>query len=235
MRSTDARHLFAAVAALSVVASSLSAAVILPTGLAPGSQYQLIFVTADPSNATNPDINFYNTFVSNQAALGVISSGLPSGLTWTAVASTSAVDANANAPSGALPVYNTIGQQVTAPGVGIYTGALDNLVAYDQYGLFAGLADTSRVWTGSDFTGVGIPGFTLGGGGQAEVGQLALDGTWLEFTTLPKAAEVAFARPFYALSSVITVVPEPASLTLFAVGLALIALRALRSRRPSAR
>ncbi len=213
----------------------LMGAVIPPAGLAPGSQYQLIFVTADPHSAVSTDIGTYNAFVTSEAALGV-PFGLPSGVTWKAVASTSTVDANVNAPSGTLPVYNTAGEEVTAPGVGIYTGALDHIVGFDQFGGVATEAQANNVWTGSDFHGFGIAQATLGGGGNGEVGQFAVDSTWLQFAQQPQAAEVTFSRPFYALSTAITVpIPEPASSTL--LGLALLAfgghhvLRWWRQRR----
>ena len=222
-----------AVVLLTVLSGThLVGAVISPIGLAPGSQYQLIFATADLHNAVSTDIAIYNAFVTNEAALGV-PSGLPSGLTWTAVASTSAVNANVNAPSGTLPVYNTAGQEVTAAGVGIYTGALDNLVGFDQFGGTATAAQANNVWTGSDFHGAGLAHATLGGGGNGEVGQIALDSTWLQFALKPQVAEVTFSRPFYALSGPITVpTPEPGSVTL--LGLALLTIgghRVLRWRR----
>ena len=230
MRKSLAVLFLAAFAALALPATHLVANVIPPIGLAPGSQYQLIFVTADPHTAVDFNIGTYNTFVSSEALFGV-PFGLPSGATWTAVASTSSVDANSNAPSGALPVYNTLGQEVTAAGVGIYAGALENLVQFDQFGNFATSAQTNNIWTGSDFQGFGVPAATLGGGGNAEVGQFALSATWLQFATLPKATEVTFSRPFYALSGPITTVltPEPATLTL--LGSAFLVIGAMRFLR----
>jgi hypothetical protein len=227
--------LLAACAALALPAASLMATVIPPIGLAPGSQYQLIFVTADPHNAVNTDIMGYNSFVATEAALGE-PFGLPSGVTWNAVASTSAFNANANALSGALPVYNTAGQEVTAPGVGIYTGTLDNVVGFDQYGGAATVALSTNIWTGSDQFGVAVPGATLGGSGNAEVGQLATDSTWLKFAKLPKSGEVTFSRPLYALSTAITLpTPEPATLTLLGSALLVIgARRCFRRRRQRA-
>jgi hypothetical protein len=216
MRKSLAVFLLAAFAALASPTAQLVADVVLPVGLAPGSQYQLIFATADLHDGVNTDINGYNGFVSSEAALGV-PFGLPSGLTWDAVVSTAAVNANANAVSGALPVYNTAGQEVTAPGVGIYTGVLDNLVQYDQFGGIETAAQTNNLglWTGSNFQGFGVAGNTLGGGGNAEIGRFALDSTWLQFGTRLKSGEVTFSRPMYALSGPITVpTPEPAAITL---------------------
>ncbi|MFK7911315.1 MAG: PEP-CTERM sorting domain-containing protein [Akkermansiaceae bacterium] len=58
---------------------------------APGDTYRLIFVTSTTTTATSTDINTYNTFVqgvANGAGLG--------GITWSAVGSTSSVDARDN-------------------------------------------------------------------------------------------------------------------------------------------
>ncbi len=230
MRKSIAVVLFSAICVFASAASQLRASVVPPIGLAPGSQYQLIFVTADPHTAISFDIADYNTFVSEEAAL---SSELPAGATWNAVASTDTVDANVNAPSGTLPVYNTAGQEVAAAGVGIYLGALNNLVGFDQFGGVATEAQDNDVWTGSDSTGTGIPGATLGGAGDAEVGQLALDATWLELMTEVKVAEVAYSRPFYALSSPITVpTPEPASAVLGLFALAALAALGIKKQWP---
>ena len=230
MRKWIAVSLGAALAAS--LAGRLFATVIPPIGLAPGSQYQLIFVTADPHNATSSDIDIYNQFVSQEASF---SSELPpDATTWNAVASTDTTDANVNAPSGTYPVYNTAGQLVADAGVGIYTGVLQHLVAYDQFGNLATEAQDNNVWTGSDYTGTGIAGNTLGGFGDAEIGQFALDGTWLQFTTAVKISEVAFSRPFYALSTALTLpAPEPSSIVLglFAMaGLTAVAIRKRRTR-----
>jgi hypothetical protein len=214
-----------------VFADALWADVIAPVGLAPGSPYQLIFVTAVGHNAGSNDISVYNTFVNAEAALGV-PFGMPA-TTWSAVASTDDVDANVNAPSTTLPVYNTAGELVAPAGVGIYTGTLTNDVGFDQYGDVAIEAQFSNVWTGSDFQGFGIPGATLGSAsGDSEVGQLATDSTWLEFDIAPQFDEVALSRPLYALSDVLIAVPEPSALVL--VGGAVLAIgaaRVLRRRR----
>ena len=71
------------------VVSSVRGGVILPN-LPVGSQYQLTFVTAGSRDAMSTNIEDYNQFVTEQAALNP---ALPQGLTWRAIASTATVDA----------------------------------------------------------------------------------------------------------------------------------------------
>ncbi|MBX9791349.1 MAG: PEP-CTERM sorting domain-containing protein [Pirellulales bacterium] len=190
--------------------------VLPPAGLAPGSQYQLIFRTFSTTAATSDDIDYYNAFVANEAASGV-PYGLPAGVTWRAIASTPTVNARDNAPWVGLPVYNTRGELVTASD--LYGGSLLAPVLYDQLGLPYEVFN-APVWTGSDPFGYRIPGLTLGDpSGQGAIGaQNLTDGRWLD---LYDAGQPSIAA-IYALSSPITFVPEPSSLAL--VGLALSVL-----------
>ena len=143
MRNPIVVVLHAALAAFALPAAQIMAAVIPPIGLSAGQQYQLVFVTADGRDATSSNIADYNTFVTNEAALNAL---LPAA-TWHDVGSTASVDANVNAPSGGLPVYNTAGQLVATAGTGLYTATLVNPILYDQFGN-AEPANTA-VWTGS--------------------------------------------------------------------------------------
>src|SRR5580658_1898252 len=88
-----------------------------PTGLTPGTQYQLVFVTSDTTFATSSTISDYNTFVTNEAALNATLAAFDSanGVTWTAIGSTPPVNANTNAPSSGL-VYNLENTELAASG-----------------------------------------------------------------------------------------------------------------------
>jgi len=86
------RALFAAGFVASMISTSAYAVLFVPVGLAPGDSYQLAFVTSATTNATSSDINSYNSFV--QAAADAAGIGSSEGVTWSAIASTSAINAN---------------------------------------------------------------------------------------------------------------------------------------------
>src|ERR1019366_5978282 len=92
--------------ALVGIASRSEAAIItVPIGLAPGSQYRLVFVTNGAYTASSANISTYNTDIANEVALIPQLAALSA--TWTAIGSTESVSAATN-----------IG--LSAPTVGIY-------------------------------------------------------------------------------------------------------------------
>ena len=228
--------LLAALALAASQALPATAAVIPPIGLGPGSQYQLIFVTADTRRADSTDISSYNTFVTGEAALNP---ALPQGVTWNAVASSLAgpTEALLNAPSGVfvgnIPVYNTMGLEVSdGSGYGVYgplsgTGApLLNPVEFDQFGNpSAAGGPNNLVWTGSLDNGRGDT--YLMGASEAMTGNPYVDIGWLKSGNQRNMDEL---YPLYALSSPITLpVPEPSTIALGglgALGLLAVARRA---------
>lgn len=218
---------FAYLAAMLLSVVSATAAVIPPIGLAPGTQYQLIFVTADYTTPISNDINYYNSFVTDEANLNPL---LPS-TTWDAIVSTATANASTNAPWLGLPVYNTQGIQVNHPGESLYVGTILNPVAANQYG--DGL--NAAVWTGSSSIGVGSGAIGTGGyvdtlgniGGHTMGITHVADDRWLAAgndTTNGSA-------PLYALSAVITVVPETSSLILAAICLMMFSIPGIRWNR----
>ena len=212
--------LFAALAAMS--ATPLVAAIISPS-LPPGSEYQLIFATDGGMVASSKNINDYNAFVDAQADLNI---DLPAA-TWRTVGSTSSIDAAVNAPwiSG-VPVYNTAGELVADSIAGLYAGSLNMAVSYDQFGDLA----PSRIWTGSTALGMKFAGRELGSAGPIHGNSTSTNGRWLNLTGDNPGNKYGL----YALSSPITVVPEPASMVLWGSALSVIAgLRLLRWRRVS--
>jgi hypothetical protein len=210
-----------------------------PSDLSPGKPYQLIFVTAGTSNAANSDIAAYNAFVTLQA--DALSSYVPAGTTWYAVASTydvaSTLGTNAKDNAAAykdIPIYNTQGQRVADGYADLWDAStlkpLQHPIKYDQFG--AALPDDTIVWTGSKTDGTVK---FLYGTKEGPLGSLDPDpdgdnytvfgsststiGKWINRGSLVDFYE---EHCFYALSSQITVpeipIPEPGTLTLLVLG-----------------
>jgi hypothetical protein len=200
----------AALCACLMAPTSAVATVILPS-LPPGSQYQLVFATSGEIAVTSSSISTYNTYATSQAAS--LAALLPAGVTWHAVVSTgtSPNDAVDNAPSTAgIPVYNTQGIEVSAGS--LYSGTLLAPINYTQSG---GNPPITLIWTGSDPFGHALNPL---GGADPEYGlSNSSTANWAAFAADTPAG---IPWPIYVLSSPITVVPEPSTISLFAIALA---------------
>lgn len=102
--------------------------------------------------ATSTDINFYNTFVNdfaNNASLNPVLASL--GTTWTAIASTAAVDAqdntgtNLTTDGAGVSIYHLNDQIVATGNADLWDGSIANLIRSETGGFDA----APVVWTGS--------------------------------------------------------------------------------------
>ncbi len=226
-------------AGLVLVASDVhSAPITLPTDLVPFDQYRLVFVTDGSRNATNTSASFYNDIVSTEAANVTELNSL--GTTWTAIVSTvDDGDAITNTNTDPSPAGNT--------GVPIYlVGSTDDGVNpvriadhYDHLwtanttSLFAAINRTSLgglklgdVWTGTAVNGRSAA--PLGSSNVRHGDSAFTDTNWVNQST----AGSNNAKSFYAISDVLTVVPEPSSLHLFA-GVGILTISCVWIRRRS--
>ena len=213
-----------------------------PSGLAPGSSYRLMFLTADPTAATSSDISTYNSFVNTEAQQNSL---LPQN-GWTAIVSTPTNNAIDNTDGGSTssasytsdPVFMVNGSEVTASlsdffASGAYaannfrSSLIINPLSLDQNGNPAG----SYIWSGSNPDGSTATGNEMGSNAPATWGFYP-DGS--PFWAFPMANTSTF--PVIAISAPIEVgtpVPEPASGPLFATGAAMLAALGLRRRSRS--
>ncbi len=214
-----------------------------PSGLAPGSYYRLMFLTADPTAATSTDITTYNSFVNTEAQQNSL---LPQN-GWTAIVSTRANNAIDNTDGGSTssaaytsdPVFMVNGSEVTASLSDFFASAafdaannfssslIINPLSLDQNGNSAG----GYIWSGSNPDGSTATGNEMGSNAPAVWG-FAFDGS----PFLMSSTANTYTLPVIAISAPIEVgtpVPEPASGPLFATGAAMLAALGLRRRSRS--
>lgn len=183
--------------------------------LAPGAQYRVIYTTTSQTDATLPNLDFYDAIVQADADIGSVTGAL--GLSWKAVGST--YDTTANVHTETLPgtgpptitIFNTLGETVANSYVDLWDGSLSAGVGYDRNGLPL----STNVWTGTGRNG----SFFLPFGGAPVVfgNSDELSPMWVE----AGATDPTIFLSLYGISSIGTVaaVPIPAAGFLFITAL----------------
>jgi hypothetical protein len=218
------------IATVAFVSRSYASPITVPAGLTPGSQYRLVFVTADTYTATATNIATYNTEVTGEAGAVAALAGLHT--TWLDIGSTATVSAINNiGQDPSIPIYNLDGQLVASDATtntgGLFSGTLFHAIDYSE----SGSLDNAFVWTGTGTNGTGISGDQLGARTVAE-GYSAdtTGGLWFHdgMTTSCYGTEA-----LYAISAVLTVPghnPEPSTIAMVSLG-GVVLLFVVRRRR----
>jgi hypothetical protein len=197
---------------------ALKASVItIPPGLAPGSQYRLVFVTAGTTPATSTSIAYYNAFATAQADQNPQLASLDT--TWTAIVSTPSVNAVDNiGTDNTTPLYGLNGDLVATSLDYVFSvGVLSSTISINQLGSSYTGPETCPgvtepclpVWTGSLGDGTeNDPAFTLGGGNPWYGNSLETSSNWIE---KGNPGGNSFDYPLYAISGDL-VVPGPSTI-----------------------
>lgn len=165
-----------ALAILGLSGIAEAAIIIPPTGLAPGSEYRLVFVTSGTRNATSSNIADYNDFVQNAAQnSSVLNTALtaagfnPTSITWTAIASTLTTNARVNTQTQATdtsrPIYRLDGALVATSYADLWDGSI--LVPINRTQV-DNILQFGASWTGTDTLGFSLG--VLGGGSLSTFG-----------------------------------------------------------------
>jgi hypothetical protein len=210
--------------------SGASITLTTPAGLTPGEQFRFVFVTDGTTKASSPTIGDYDSFVQGQAG-GATYNGTT--VSWLAIGSTSvnAIDHIGSAPvTGVFLVDGTLVTTSTTT-TGLWSGTLNNAIDED-ISANASLFTVALTGTNADGTNTGA----MRWGGQSNnvtIGNI--------FSTTPSWTNSGFTKrsnefPLYAISQVLTVVPEPSTLGVGALGaVAFIAYGLVRKRREQRR
>lgn len=212
-----------------------------PAGLNPGDQYRLIFMTSGTIVPSTTSLSVYNNFVNTQAGLsGSLVSGLST--TWTAIVSNTATGARTNTnsdptPNGltGVPIYLVNGATRIADNYDdLWDGAIAAPVGLTQFATVptGGLID-NMAWTGTNQDGtpsIGFQAFTMGTGSIVAGFGSETSNYWVSASLIGVSSDPHYAGHLYALSGVLTVVPEPTSGSLLAAFFLLIGANRRRFR-----
>jgi hypothetical protein len=129
--------LIACITLLQLLPAPSLAALFVPAGVTPGSQYQLAFITSQPIDADGIadswEIYPYNDFVNNLADSAGIGPHSLGGVLWHAIASTATVDAIDNAPVTA-PLYTMHGDLIATSSADLWDGTIGHTIDYCELG-----------------------------------------------------------------------------------------------------
>ncbi len=228
---TRRRRMAAAVMAMAAVLplalNSFAAPITTPTGLLPGAQYRLAFVTAGTRDAASTDIADYDAFVTTEATSVPELSSLNT--TWQVIGSTATVDARDHTGTDpivpGIPIYLLNDTKLVDDYADLWDWTIDMPLEFDQNGVdISPVLSPIFAYSGTSPDGTaGGEGDPLGGANPTIGGPWLSNLGWISFA--PEPNDSSFQRHLYSLSAVLTVpVPEAGICAMLTLSLAVLLL-----------
>ena len=201
--------------ALAAIAAGTASAgsIATPTGLNPGDQFRIVFLTF-PASATLPtssNLSTYDNIVSSDATGYTYGGKSP---IWKAIVSSAGIDAKDHIglqSTSVVPLYTVSGTKVS--GGNLWSGALLNQINVQ----IDGSLSPAGVWTGTSEYGTGATLHTMGSQSVRYGIPAAVDSYWISQGN----SSSGIPRCLYGISEVLTVpsaVPEPSTVMLVGLG-----------------
>ena len=200
--------------ALAAMAAGTASAgsIATPTGLDPGNQFRIVFVTTTTTPATSSDLSTYDSVVSSDATGYTYGGNSP---TWQAIVSSSTIDARDHIgllSTSVIPLYTVDGTKVSTGN--LWSGTL--LSPINRY--IDGSTHNYGAYTGTQADGTKSNPVGPVGTDWTNIGQSnATNSQWTAWTQ----ADPVSLRNLYGISDVLTVpaaVPEPSTVMLVGLG-----------------
>jgi hypothetical protein len=217
---------FALVVVGIAVRSDASTTFTVPPGLSPGTLYRLVFVTDTTTDATSNSIGFYNNLVTLEADSVPALAAL--GATWTVIGSTEAVSAATNIGTTTSGIYRLDGNEVAPNTAALFNAVSVNLLNPVNIDSQGDQIDFN-VWTGTNPNGTIATGSALGDTNVCAGNDGGIDVNFLHAGSCTFFASNVLN--LYAISSELTVAPEPQTIGLTMLGVTALLLARKRKQR----
>ena len=199
--------------ALAAIAAGTASAgsIATPTGLNPGDQFRIVFLSTTTTSATNSNLSTYDSIVSSDATGYTYGGNSP---IWKAIVSSAGIDAKDHIglqSTSVVPLYTVSGTIVS--GGNLWSGALLNQITVRIDGTPA----NESVWTGTSEYGTGYAQYTMGSQSVRYGASATVSSDWISQAVY----DSGFPAYIYGISEVLTVpsaVPEPSTVMLVGLG-----------------
>jgi len=171
----------------------------VPAGLAPGTDFYIMFVTSTSRNTTSTSMADYDAFVNAAADLSSVKGTDDPSITWRALGATAAFDQCGSWYTATAPVYNLNGSKLANNKTELFDGTIGGTsINYDESG---SVTNYVAVFTGCTWYGARDASWFFGASSAVTGVTFNIGMAWIQDST----AAATTSQRFYAASPLLTV------------------------------